>query len=133
VEAVLAEPTDETYTVPYNQPELLTNNGGSECDVTTTTKKQKLTAQEPLKIRSSSEPVNEFECNDLLLYLAFAFLFIFGRGLHQTGSVPTKAIRHMMFQFTGRFAACTYPADFLFIQPTATACRFPISVCPSEI
>ena len=58
-----------------------------------------------LQIPISSDPFNEFEANDMLLYACFPHLFLLGKGLLQKGSVPTKAIRHMMFQFHGRFAS----------------------------
>lgn len=76
------------------------------------------TTQRPhlIKVRGSSDPINEFEANDLLLYKAFADYFTLGRGLLQTGSVPKKAVRHMMFQFTGRFSSCSRLVFCLFNQ-----------------
>lgn len=58
-----------------------------------------------LQIPISSDPFNEFEANDMLLYACLPHIFLLGKGLLQKGSVPTKAIRHMMFQFHGRFAS----------------------------
>ena len=59
-----------------------------------------------ITVTRSSEPYNEFSENDRLLYSCFPFLFLLGRGLLQTGSVPVICVRHMLFQFHGRFSAC---------------------------
>jgi hypothetical protein len=59
---------------------------------------------------------NEFESNDMLLYASFPFLFLLGRGLEKSGSVKEKRIRHIMFQFSGRFADCERLIFLLFDQ-----------------
>jgi hypothetical protein len=52
----------------------------------------------------------------MLLYASFPFLFLLGRGLEKSGSVKEKRIRHMMFQFSGRFADCERLIFLLFDQ-----------------
>lgn len=57
----------------------------------------------PLSIPMNDVPVNEFESNDRLLYCAFPFRFLLGKGLTGRGSVSTLATRHMLMQFTTNF------------------------------
>lgn len=52
----------------------------------------------------------------MLFYASFPFLFLLGRGLVSSGSVKEKQIRHMMFQYSGRFAACDRLIFLLFDQ-----------------
>ena len=63
-----------------------------------------------------SEPYNEFSENDRLLYSCFPFLFLFGRGILQSGSVPVSAVRHLIHQFHGRFSKCLRLTFCLFDQ-----------------
>ena len=72
--------------------------------------------REQITVDRSANPYNEFSENEHLLYAAFPFLFLLGRGLLQTGSVPTSSVRHMFFQFHGRFSACQRLIFSLFDQ-----------------
>lgn len=76
-----------------------------------------LSSQQPfIAVPKETDPYNEFEVNDALLYGSFPHLFLFGSGLLQSGSVPTKAVRHLMFQFHNRFASCLRLIFLLFDQ-----------------
>ena len=52
----------------------------------------------------------------MLLYASFPFLFLLGCGLQSSGSVPVNRVRHMMFQFSGRFQTCIRLIFLLFDQ-----------------
>jgi hypothetical protein len=53
----------------------------------------------------SEEPINEFGNNDVLYYMAFPTLFIFGRGLPEGSSaLPPKLVRHLLLQYHCRHA-----------------------------
>jgi len=51
-------------------------------------------------------PFNEFAENDQLLYACFPSYFLLGRGLLQTGPVPVKATKNILFQYDAKFARC---------------------------
>jgi hypothetical protein len=69
-----------------------------------------------IDIEQSTEPLNEFEQNDHLLYSAFLHLFPLGKGLRRTGSVPQKDVYHMENQWHGKFAKCLRFQFLLFDQ-----------------
>ena len=52
----------------------------------------------------------------MLFYSTFPFLFLLGCGLESHGSVPVDRVRHMMFQFSGRFPICVRLIFLLFDQ-----------------
>ena len=60
----------------------------------------------PIEIKTRSRPVNEFAENDRLLYCAFPFLFLLGRGLQQHGQINKRQCRHLLMQFTCNFSTC---------------------------
>ena len=96
-----------------NEPSLSSDSTPSESqnsafhsgNETTETQLPSIRIRPVVQVPISTEPFNEFEANDELLYACFPHLFLLGKGLLQKGSVPTKAIRHMMFQFPGLIAA----------------------------
>nr|CAH0101600.1 unnamed protein product [Daphnia galeata] len=69
-----------------------------------------------LQINRDSSPFNEFDCNDLLLYSTFPFLFLLGRGLKTTGSLSTKTTRHILLQSSTVFSSCFRFIFLLFDQ-----------------
>ena len=69
-----------------------------------------------VKISRETTPFNEFLENDRLLHSSFPFLFVFGRGVSTTGSLSREATRHMLLQFSSRFADCHRFIFLLFDQ-----------------
>ena len=69
-----------------------------------------------MHIDREKNPFNEFINNNLLLYSSFPFLFLFGKGLKQCGSVDKKAARHMLLQFNASFSNCHRFIFLLFDQ-----------------
>ena len=68
------------------------------------------------KICKMTEKCILIENNNLLLYSSFPFLFLFGKGLKQCGSVDKKAARHMLLQFNASFSNCHRFIFLLFDQ-----------------
>ena len=56
------------------------------------------------RINREQDPINEFSENQKLYLGGFPTLFLFGKGLSCTGSVPQRAAEHMILQFHGHFA-----------------------------
>jgi hypothetical protein len=67
--------------------------------------------QQSLQVPYETDPYNEFENNDRLLYASFPFLFLLGRGLKTTGSLSTATTRHILLQFTAAFSRCFHHQD----------------------
>ena len=62
------------------------------------------------------EAYNEFEENPKLLYSAFAHIFLLGKGIQQSGTLPKSAVRHLLLQYDGRAASCLRLLFLLFNQ-----------------
>jgi hypothetical protein len=58
----------------------------------------------PVIITRATDPVNEFADNDYLYLSAFSPLFILGRKIPGTGSLPAAFIRHCLLQYDQRFS-----------------------------
>ena len=56
------------------------------------------------RITRERDPINEFSENQKLYLGSFPTLFLFGKGLSSTGSVPQRAAEHMILQYHGHFA-----------------------------
>ena len=69
-----------------------------------------------ISIPIEKEPFSEFENNPELFYVSFPHLFLLGRGLLQQGSIPRKAVRHMLLQYDCRFSRCLRLIFLLFDQ-----------------
>lgn len=74
------------------------------------------TSENTVTVDRDSVPFNEFKDNPRLFYSSFPFLFLFGRGLLSPGTVNEEAVRHMMLQFSNRFANCHCLIFLLFDQ-----------------
>jgi len=61
-------------------------------------------AADRVQVPRSSSTVNEFTQNHELLYGAFWWEFILGKGRTPVGTVDVAGRRHLLLQFTGRFA-----------------------------
>ena len=59
---------------------------------------------DPVKIRRSNEPTNDYSSAAEALYAAWWPLFLLSRGLVKGKPVPKKKIRHMFLYFDNRFA-----------------------------
>jgi len=57
-----------------------------------------------LQIQRQNAPINEFESNDKLFLSAFPFLFLLGEGWKGKGSASKSFLKHLFYQFDGRFA-----------------------------
>ena len=57
------------------------------------------------RINRECNPVNEFTDNKRLILGAFPQLFLLGKGLKSTNSVPQRVAEHMILQFHGHFAS----------------------------
>lgn len=90
----------------------LSDNNGAEPN------NQEASSQEhiSLQVQHESDPFNEFEANDRLLYSTFSFLFLLGRGLKTSGSLSSTTTRHILLQFHGVFSACFRFIFLLFDQ-----------------
>lgn len=51
-----------------------------------------------------SVPSNEFKQNDKILHQCFPLLFLFGKGVPQVGSVNWKWVKHLLRQYSNKFA-----------------------------
>ena len=59
-------------------------------------------------VQSKAEhaPLNEFSENDDILSGAFPDLFPLGYSCNKKGPLAKQQIKHLLYQFTGNFAAC---------------------------
>jgi hypothetical protein len=123
-ELALSEPLSSSDTMPSEADQPTDSSSQEKTSVT----EQPIRRIRPVvQIPISIEPFNEFEANDALLYACFPHLFLLGKGLLQKGSVPTKAVRHMMFQFSGRCAASLRLVFCLFNQMQRHAVSIAVS------
>ena len=56
-----------------------------------------------IKIQKKKEKINEFTHNDELLYSAFPWLFLFGRGVPSSGPLPKPFIRYLLQHYNQAF------------------------------
>jgi hypothetical protein len=69
-----------------------------------------------LKSFKTKNHLTNFCKNDVLMYKAFAHLFVLGKGLITHGPLSQKDSRHLLLQFHGEFAACLRFVFCLFDQ-----------------
>ena len=84
----------------------------------------------PIVVERQGELLNEFTNNDELLYGAFPWLFLFGKGLCGSGPVPRTHTKYLLQHFNKRFAR---DHNFIFLLFNQLQRHAASSICSARV